>query len=301
MNNFSLLTTLGVGSIFAFVLFFSIHKLLKWEAKVASLLTAAIMLLLYVPLAVMHWAGIDVFAIHFAFYMMIPYGLGIIASVKKERINREGKDNAKGIHWIPAVIVVFFLTIATVDSIIITFATSGVEGDLAETILPATPHSDAGEGTQSKFTGNVSYDLQDEEEQFDQYVAQLNEQKKRGWQVTGGWKSPPMVSKDSVFNLVLRDKESAPLLGAKIEVQFLRSSDMSADQTFQLNGQGNGNYSIPVALQKAGCWKMNIIIRRDKDRHEVRGNSEVAEMIDGKRVERPCFDGEPDLNADYNG
>lgn len=300
MNNFNLLTTLGLGSMLAFSLFFVFFKLLGWQSKLASLVTAALMLLIYVPLAVTHWAGIDVFAIHFAFYMMIPYGLGIIAGVKQERIHREGKDTSKGIHWIPVVLVVFFIVIATVDSIIITFATRGIEGDLAKTILPDTPHSDAGKGTESKFTGNVSYDLQDEEERFDQYVAQMKEQKKRGWKVSGGWQIPPVVNEESTFNLVLRDKDSSPLTGASIEVQFLRSSDMSADQVVHLTDHGEGNYSSPITLQKAGCWTMNIIITQNKQRHETRGNSEVAERVDGKLVARPCFDGEPDLNANYN-
>ncbi|HIQ07039.1 MAG TPA: hypothetical protein EYH35_01105 [Thiotrichaceae bacterium] len=297
MNNFSLLTTLGLGSLLAFILFFTFYKLFKWDSKLAAMLTAALMLLMYVPLAVIYWQSIDVFAIHFAFYMMIPYGLGIIASVKQQRIQREGGDYAKGVHWIPVTLVVFFVTIATVDSIIITFATNGVEGNLAKTILPDTPLTDAGKGTQSKFTGNVSYDLQDEEEQFDKYVEQLNEQKKRGWKVTGGWSTPPTMNEESIFNLVLRDKNSAPLLGAEIEVQFLRSSDMSADQKIHLTDQGGGNYSQPVTLIHAGCWVMNIIILQNELRHEVRGNSEIAERVEGQRVERPCFDGEPDFNV----
>ncbi|HIO97624.1 MAG TPA: hypothetical protein EYG71_06830, partial [Leucothrix sp.] len=103
MNNYPLVTTLGLGSLLAFSLFFIFFKVINWGGKISALATAASMLLVYVPLAVIYWAGIDVFAIHFAFFMMIPYGLGIITAVHEERRELEGEDAVKtGMHWIPA-------------------------------------------------------------------------------------------------------------------------------------------------------------------------------------------------------
>ena len=81
MHNYNLVLTLGLGSLLAFFLFFIFYKVIHWSGKMSSLATAALMLLIYMPLAVTHWDGIDVFAIHFAFFMMIPYGLGIITGV----------------------------------------------------------------------------------------------------------------------------------------------------------------------------------------------------------------------------
>lgn len=298
MNNYNLLTTLGIGSLTAFFLFFVFFKVLHWKGKMAALATAALMLLLYIPLAVIYWAGIDVFAIHFAFFMMIPYGLGIITGVHDERREREGVDELKkGIHWIPGLIIVFFILLAVVDSVIITFATSGLDGKLAKLVLPASLSGDSGRGIESKFTGTVSYDLQDEEEKFDQYVEQLKKQKKRGWQVSGGWINKPIVNQEAVFKLAVKNKAGEPINGAEIKVSFLRSSQMKKDQFYTLQEKTTGEYSETVKLLEPGCWKMLILIKRNDDVHEIRGDSEVAEMVDGQLVKRECSDGEPEMNT----
>lgn len=298
MNNYDLPVTLGAGSIVAFTLFFVFYKLLRWSGKMSALATAATMLLLYVPLAATHWAGLDVFAIHFAFFMMIPYGLGIITSVHAERLHREGGEKLKtGMHWIPGVIVVFFILLAVVDSIIITFATKGVEGDLAKLVLPESISGDAGEGFQSKFTGTVSYDLQDEEERFNAYVEQLKHQKKRGWKVDGGWVNKPILNKNSVFQLSVKDKEGQALGSADVLVKFLRPSSMKVDQHYNLVEKEKGVYAETVKLREPGCWQMQILINRGEDIHEIRGETEVAEIVDGKVVDRECVDGEPEMDT----
>lgn len=265
----------------------------------SALVTAALMLLMYVPLSASHWAGIDVFAIHFAFFMMIPYGLGIITGVHEERKQREGVDELKtGMHWIPGLIIVFFILIAVVDSIIITFATKGVDGDLAKLVLPKSISGDAGEGLESQFTGNVAYDLQDEEERFDLYVKQLKKQKQRGWQITGGWvDTKPVLNQGSLFQLTLKDKAGQAVKDAKIHVSFLRSSKMSVDQDYTLLESKQGVYGKTVTLSEPGCWKMHIIISRGGDEHVIRGDSEVAEMVDGKLIKRECIDGEPEMDS----
>ncbi len=299
MNNYNLALTLGVGTLTAFFLFFVFFKIFHWSGKMASVATAALMLLIYVPLAAMHWVSIDVFAIHFAFFMMVPYGLGIITSVHEERKLREGVTELKtGMHWIPGIIIVFFILLATVDSIIITFATSGVDGKLAKLILPESISGDAGEGLESKFTGNVAYDLQDEEERFDLYVKQLQQQKLRGWEITGGWvDTKPVLNQDSLFQLTIKDKAGQTIEGAKVNVDFLRSSKMSADQNIVLLEKEQGVYGNTVALAEPGCWKMHIIISRGSEEHVIRGDSEVAEMIDGRRIKRECIDGEPEMDS----
>lgn len=296
MNNHDLIVTLGIGSLTAFALFFVFSKLFHWHGKMSALATAALMLLLYVPLAATHWAGLDIFAIHFAFFMMIPYGLGIITSVHEERKRREGVDELKsGMHWIPGVIIVFFILLAVVDSIIITFATKGVEGDLAELVLPESISGDAGEGFQSKFTGTVAYDLQDEEERFNAYVKQLKEQKARGWQVDGGWQSKPVLNQDAVFQLSVKDKEGKEITGADVLVKYLRPSSMKVDKHYELKETAAGVYAETVNLNEPGCWQMQILIHRGDDIHEIRGDTEVAELIDGQLVNRPCITGEPDM------
>ncbi len=287
--------TLGFGSLLAFSLFFIFFKVVHWGGKMAALATAASMLLVYIPLVIAHWDGIDVFAIHFAFFMMIPYGLGIITTVQDERRALEG-DVKKGMHWIPALIIVFLLMVAVVDSIIISFATTGLGGGLAQILLPKGASEDVGKHISSQFTGAVSNDLQDEEKQFDEYVVKLRKQRERGWRVSGGWDDSPLVNTESVFRLKAKDRSGVAISGAKITSEFRRASDMKFDKLYTLEEESGGVYSVPVTLPLAGCWTMKILVNRGDDEHEIKGQTVVSTMVDGKPVSTMCIDGEPDVD-----
>ncbi len=297
MNNYPLVVTLGSGSLLAFLLFFVFFKILHLGGKMAALATASLMLLIYVPLSVTHWVGIDVFAIHFAFFMMIPYGLGIITSVHEERRITEGEGSVKkGMHWIPALIIVFFILLAVVDSFIISTATTGLNTSLSKILLPKAESNDISRNISSRFTGAVSYDLQDEEKKFDQYVDKLQKQRERGWRIGGGWDKTPVINQPGTFRLTAKDKMGKPITEATVTTEFRRSSDMKQDRLIHLKETGQGVYSGSITLPLAGCWGMKIHVTKGKDDHEIRGETEVAVLKDGKLHIPECIDGEPDID-----
>ncbi len=297
MNNYPLLTTLGLGSLLAFFLFFIFFKVIHWGGKVSALATAGLMLLIMVPLSVTHWAGIDVFAIHFAFFMMIPYGLGIITAVQDERRDLEGDDAVKkGMHWIPALIVVFFIFLAVVDSFIISSATSGLNTSLSKILMPKPASQDVSQNISSQFTGAVSNNNQDEEKQFDEYVLQLKKQRERGWRVGGGWDKSPIINKSSVFSLTAKTRSGELITDATVTTEFRRASDMAFDKHYDLKEVSAGKYAVPVSLPLAGCWTMKILVKKGDDEHEIKGETEVSVMVDGKLVTPECIDGEPDVD-----
>ena len=296
MNNYPLVTTLGLGSLLAFFLFFVFFKLIRLGGKMSALATAACMLLAYVPLAVIYWAGIDVFAIHFAFYMMIPYGLGIITGVHEERRVSEG-ELKKGVHWIPALIIVFFLSIAVVDSFIISSATSGLNHALAKVLLPKAKSDEISGNISSQFTGAVSNNNQDEEKQFDEYVDKLNIQRKRGWKITGKWVNPPpMVNQPAIFTFTAKDKDGVAIKGATVTTDFRRASDMKKDTLVTFTEAANGIYSASITLPLAGCWDMKELVKKGNDEHEIKGQTEISTLVDGKLVTPECLDGAPELD-----
>ncbi len=297
MNNFPLVTTLGSGSLLAFSLFFIFFKLIRLGGKMSALATAACMLLVYVPLAVIYWAGIDVFAIHFAFYMMIPYGLGIITGVHEERRELEG-ELKKGVHWIPALIIVFFILIAVVDSFIISSATSGLDNALAKVLLPKAKSDEISGNISSQFTGAVSNNNQDEEKQFDEYVDQLNVQRRRGWKISGRWVNPPpMVNQPAIFTFTAKDKDGVAIKGATVTTEFRRASDMKKDMMVSFNEAANGIYSASITLPLAGCWGMKVLLKKGNEEHEIRGQTEIATLVDGKVVIPECLEGAPESDV----
>jgi len=265
----------------------------------SALATAACMLLVYVPLSITHWVGIDVFAIHFAFFMMIPYGLGIITGVHAERRELEGVDSLKkGLHWIPALIIVFFILLAVIDSVIISFATTGLGGGLAQLILPEPKSSEVSKKISSQFTGAVANDLQDEEKRFDEYVAKLNKQRLSGWKLTGGWAKTPMVNEEAIFQLKPKDHNGNIITGAKVTINFRRSSNMKLDQLLDLKETQKGTYSTPVTLPLAGCWDMKVLVVKGSNDLEIKGQTEIATMVNGKLVRPECLEGEPDTESE---
>ncbi len=296
MKDYPLIMTLGLGSLLAFSLYFFFFKILHWGGKISAVATAATMLLVYMPLSITHWEGIDVFAIHFAFFMMIPYGLGIINGVHEERRAIEGDKFKKGMHWIPAMIIIFFISIAVVDSFIISSATGGLDTGLAKILLPEPKSDDISRNISSQFTGTVSNDLQDEEKQFDNYVIKLKKQRARGWKITGGWNNPPLVDEEEIFNLIAKDKSGAPITGAKVSAEFRRSAANKYDTLYELKENAAGNYSVAVTLPLVGCWSMKILVIKGDDEHEIKGETEISKMVEGKRVTPECADGSPDID-----
>jgi nitrogen fixation protein FixH len=297
MNNFPLVTTLGLGSLLAFFLYFVFFKVIHLGGKISALATAAAMLLAYVPLAVIYWAGIDVFAIHFAFFMMVPYGLGIINGVHEERREKEGAAFDKGMHWIPALIIIFFILVAVVDSFIISSATSGLESTLAKVLLPQAKSADVGKHISSQFTGAVSNNNQDEEKQFDEYVLQLKEQRQRGWKISGKWEQPPpMMNQPAIFTFTAKNKLGEAITGATVTTDFRRSSDMKQDSLVSFKETGAGIYSASVTLPLAGCWMMKVLLKKGDDEHEIKGETEISMVQDGKLVTPKCSTGEPDID-----
>ena len=296
MNNFPLVTTLASGSFLAFFLFFVFFKLLHLGGKMSAVATAACMLLAYIPLAVIYWASIDIFAIHFAFFMMIPYGLGIITGVHEERRKVEG-ELKKEMHWIPALIIVFFIGIAAVDSFIISSATSGLNSSLAKVLLPKAKSDDISSNISSQFTGAVSNDNQDEEKRFDEYVDQLNIQRGRGWKITGKWvKPPPMVNQPAIFTFTAKDKDGVAIKGATVTTDFRRASDMKKDTMITFKESANGRYSASITSPLAGCWDMKVLLKRGHDEHEIKGQTEISTLVDGKVVTPECLEGAPEFD-----
>lgn len=283
MENYSLLTTLGTGVFASFALFFLFYLGLKWNNKLAALVTILLVMGIYIPLAATHWAGVDVFAIHFAFFVMSGYGLGIITSHRSNRQRLEAKlgqgteqPKKAWFHWAPAIIVMFFLTLAVVDGIIITLANKGASSEFMSRFLPE-PRFSTGAVT-SVFPGAVPNDFKEKYAQFNQHLDQLEVQKERGWQVKNGWQQTPRMGKPAVFSINVLDKNGQPVTGATVEVSFLRPADKSKDKHFTLPESSSGTYGQSVELDEPGSWTVVLRIQRGDEVHEVKGTTQVSAL-----------------------
>lgn len=300
MENQSLLLTLGTGVLASFVLFFIFYKVLRQSSKISALLTILIVQLVYIPLAATHWDGLDVFAIHFAFFTMAAAGLGIITS--KNENQKAQPHQRKKLHPAPMVIIGFFVVLAMVDATIITLANKGASADFMRQFLPEpkpksvdkvkvteeykktherymrTFTSDVAPAERevtSAFPGTVANDYQKKYSLYNNYISQLQNQHERGWQIKDGWVDKPVEGKPALFRINVRDKQGSPITGAQVTIAFLRPSNKAMDITVQLPEQNSGLYGQAVTLPAPGLWDLLITIKKGDDIHEVKGDTQI--------------------------
>jgi nitrogen fixation protein FixH len=251
MNNISLLYTLGGGTLLSFALFFFFYLGLKWEGKKAAFMGVILMWLVYFPLAYLYWPGIDVFAIHFVFYTMAGYGLGIITNVRSTRMRMEGEAAQGGwFHWGPALIVTFFLLLTIVEANLINV--SGL-----------------------RKPGIVAHDFREKENQYNDYQKQLQQQKQRGWQVTGGWKTQPLHNMSQSFIIKALDKSGQAITQAKVTLDLLSTVDTDKDMHLALPETDDGVYNKQIILPFYGEWTVLVTLTKGEDVHVIKGMIEV--------------------------
>jgi len=253
MENVNILITMGTGIASAFLLFFLFHLWFKWSGRLSAVLTVLIVWAVYFPLAYLYWPGIDVFAIHFAFFSMTAYGLGIVTYI------RDGsKDRSKlgWFHWAPASIVCFFLVLTIVDSNIIAIA-------------------------QKYAPGVVAHDFRQKENQYNEYLARLETQKQRGWEIAGGWDETPVINQLKPFEVTVTDKDGARITEAEVQAKYLSTADPKQDQMFVLKELSPGVYGTETALNVPGRWTVVVSVKRGEDFHEVKGQIDVDPETSG--------------------
>lgn len=253
MENVNILITMGIGIASAFLLFFLFHLAIKLSGRLSAVLTVLIVWAVYFPLAYFFWPGIDVFAIHFAFFSMTAYGLGIVTYIRDD-----SKDRSKlgWFHWAPASIVGFFLVLTIVDSNIIAIA-------------------------QQYAPGVVAHDFRQKENQYNEYLQRLKLQEQRGWEIAGGWDATPELNQVEPFEVTVTDKNGMHITEAEVQAKYLSTADPKQDQFFTLKEVSPGVYGTETALNVPGRWTIVVSVKRGNDFHEVKGQIDVTRETSG--------------------
>ncbi|MGV6857997.1 MAG: FixH family protein [bacterium] len=267
--------SIGAVVVLEFVAFSLLYKYTSWQGKQVAFLIILVTLAIYFPYGILNWKGLDLFAIHFAFYVTIPYVLGIITSNWEIRERIEGPSRTKWFHWGPATMVVFFIVIATVDSAIISFAQDGMSSGVARWLLPEPASKGA---VNSFFPGVVSHDFFKNEAEFNRYLEQRKMQEERGWQVKKGWVGDVVAGQAAKFQISVVAKEGAPVSGAKVSALFWRPSDQRLDQNLAMEETAghSGVYTAEVTLPVGGKWEVVVTIEKGDALHEVRAATKIA-------------------------
>jgi hypothetical protein len=117
LKNIPLFFSLSGGTIFTFILFFFLFLGVKWKGQKSAVISMVVVFLAYLPLAILYWSSIDIFAIHIVFFAMANYGLGVITSMQSTHApTEEGETTDAWFHIGSAMIISFFLLLTIVDS-----------------------------------------------------------------------------------------------------------------------------------------------------------------------------------------
>lgn len=271
----NLLLTLAIGVVFIVVT----HSMLRFLTRLSSMLSAFIVLFVicgtYIPLLVIDWPGVDIFAIQIAIYGITVYLLTILHNQSIENKKKIDADPVKKKwHWAPLAIVGFFLVVVSVDSVFITIAQQGSDSLLRGLFIPK-PKS--GGDVTSYFPGIIEHNFHEKEDQYNQYQQRLDEQRKRGWELKYGWQSPPHAKKQAVFLLSLKDRQQQPIIDANISGSFQRGNTSKQDQEIVLKEVKPGIYSVDVVLQYPGRWELLLKVTSPKGDYDLKATTEIAE------------------------
>ncbi|MFO8154074.1 FixH family protein [Thioalkalivibrio sp.] len=271
----NLVISLGGGVALIAALFFLVYRFTSLRGYQTAALIFVVTMVVFIPYSILNWAGADVFAIHLALYVIVPYGLGIITTQQE---SERAKDARRGrLHWAPLIILAFFGVVATVNALLISFATHGMPSHLVGVLLPE-PQSQAAEVT-SGFPGTVARVSERKEAlaEGSSYLGTMRQQRHLGWEVRQGWLSRPEAGEAAVFQVRVTDRDGRPLTNAAIEGQFMRASDFNLDQSFSMRAVGAGLYQAEVTLPAPGRWDLLFRVRSGEDTFEQQASTRVRE------------------------
>jgi nitrogen fixation protein FixH len=256
-----MLAGIGGGVLIELLLFVLLNRILRVNGKTAGMGIALLVVLVYVPWAILVWPGADVFAIHLAIFLTVAYALAMV-----------GANVGRRWHWAPATIIAFFTLVVTTNIVFLGVAEQGITGLFAR-LLPEPRGSQV---VDSRFPGTVSHDYQEKEALYNAYLRQVEIQRARGWQVRKGWQHKPMVGESAAFIVAVSDRDGAPVSGATVNGRFLRTSNSRDDFAFTMDEAAPGEYRVQLAMPLPGLWELVLQVRRGDDVHEVRADTAVA-------------------------
>jgi hypothetical protein len=252
LKNIPLFFSLGGGTIFAFILFFFLFLGIKWKGQKSAVISMIIVFLIYLPLAILYWSSIDIFAVHIVFFVMANYGLGVITSIQPMHApTEEGETTDAWFHIGSAMIISFFLLLTIVDSNTV----SSPEKHLADV---------------------ASQKNYEKERKSNLYQQQLKEQKKRGWKITGGWQHHPRLNQSELFVIHAKNKSGEAIIGADVRLDLFSATDTKKDMQLTLKESSPGIYLRNITLPVDGKWTILITVHKDNNIHEIMRQIEIT-------------------------
>lgn len=205
-----------------------------------------------------HWPGGDVVALHLALYVATATVLTLTGGGK------QGGPRQK-MHWIPMVIIGFFLLLALLMASFVTISTRGLPSSVAQWFLPNA----ANKLVYTGFSGEVPHD-EAAAKTVSQYLKKSLRQRELGWQIEVSGLDQLRPNQPSEVTVRASDSAQQPLEGATVKLDIKHPAD-GADmgKTVNLTAYAPGRYHARVGMDRPGQWVAVLLIARGSDNFET--------------------------------
>jgi nitrogen fixation protein FixH len=146
------------------------------------------------------------------------------------------EDERRSARLIPWLFVAFFVVVAAVNAVMITYA-------------------------ETTFTGVTSDHPYEEGIAYNKALAAARTQEKLGWQAAIDFAAP--ARENLKLAVTLRDRDGAPIEGAQVSARFVRPTSAGFDSALRLNETKPGVYEAAPRLALPGQWDLVVTAAHD--------------------------------------
>lgn len=201
------------------------------------------------------WSGGDVMTIHLAVYVATATVLTLGGGAKKTVGAR--------LHWIPALIIGFFVSLAVLMALFLSVAVRGLPPELAQKLMP---------GKQTRihtaFSGEVPHDAE-AAKTISQYMKKSERMRQLGWQVEVEGLDGLRQGQPKTVVVRVLDKDNRPVDDAKVTLTLKRPATTQSDQELVATPLGSGRYESKAKFDAPGQWVTILQIDRGQDKFET--------------------------------
>ena len=201
------------------------------------------------------WPGGDVMAAHIAVYVATATALTLTG-------NRQPGESRR-VHWIPKIIIGFFLLLALLMAGFVTIATHGLPPAIASLVLPNA----ADKKIYTGFSGEVPHD-EAAAKTVSRYMQKSLRQRQLGWQIEVDGLDQLRLNQAAKITVSAHDGAQQPITGASVKLSIKRPGDSTA-KTVVLSAVAPGRYLAQLDMDQPGLWVAVLQVERGQDQFET--------------------------------
>ncbi len=205
-----------------------------------------------------HWPGADVVALHLALYIATAIVLTLTG-------DRKAGAPRQPMHWIPKIIVGFFLALALLMAAFVTIAVSGLPPFVAQWFLPNA----ANKQIYTAFSGEVPHD-EAAAKMISSHMKKSVRQRQLGWQIEVAGLDRLKRGQAGEVTVSASDSAQQPLEGATVTLTIKHPADgADTGKSTNLSAYAPGRYRALVDMDRSGQWVAVLLIERGQDKFET--------------------------------